>query len=292
MKVFKLSVISDEVSQDFERVARFAKRMELDGIEIRTVWNLKPQDLVNKVGDLKKILKKYDLEVSAIASPFFKANIDSPEEYKEHIEILKRCIELAKSLDTNIVRGFTFWWKRPIEESIDVIVEKFQKPLEIVESEGVILAIENEPSTSVRNGKELAFFLDKIKSKNVKALWDPGNDIWDPTGEIPYPDGYNFIRNMIVHIHVKDGKRLGKGECEFTPVGEGEVDYKGQLRALVKDGYRGYLSLETHWRPKKKLTEEEVLMPGGVTYSELGEEASEICMRNLKRIIEEVLKSI
>jgi len=291
-KVFKLSVISDEVSQDFERVAKFAKRMELDGIEIRTVWNLKPQELVKRLGDLKKILKEYDLEVSAIASPFFKANIDDPKEYEEHIEILKRCIELAKSLDTNIIRGFTFWWKGPIEENIERILEKFQKPLEMIESEGVILGVENEPSTFVRNGKELAFFLSKLKSKNVKALWDPGNDIWDPTGEVPYPDGYSYVRNKVVHVHVKDGKRLGKGECEFTPVGEGEVDYRGQLKALVEDGYRGYLSLETHWRPKKKLAEEEVLRPGGAAYSELGEEASEICMKNLKRIIEEVLESI
>ena len=106
-KVFKLSVISDEVSQDLERVAKFAKRMELDGIEIRTVWNLKPQELVKRLGDLKKVLKKYDLEVSAIASPFFKANIDDPKEYEEHIEILKRFIELAKSLDTNIIRGLS-----------------------------------------------------------------------------------------------------------------------------------------------------------------------------------------
>ena len=287
--MFKLSIITDEVSQDLERVAKFAQRLGLEALEIRTVWNLKPQELLPKVGEIKKILSKYDLKVSAIASPFFKANIDSEKEYKEHIEILKKCIELAKSLDTNIIRGFTFWRKGKIEDYIDVILEKFQKPLEIIEAEGVILGIENEPSTFAGNGREVAFFLSKIKSKYVKAVWDPGNDIWDPFGEIPYPDGYNYVKEYIVHIHVKDGIRKDKGH-EFTPIGEGQVDYVGQLKALIRDNYKGYLSVETHWRPKKKLTEEQVLKPGGVAYSELGEEASEICVLNLKKIIEKVLK--
>jgi len=56
---FKLSVITDEVSQDLETVAKFANRFKLDGIEIRTVWNRKPQDLVDKVDEIREILKKY-----------------------------------------------------------------------------------------------------------------------------------------------------------------------------------------------------------------------------------------
>ncbi len=291
MYKFKLSIITDEVSQDLERVANFAKRMELDALEIRTVWNLKPHELLPKVSEIKRILSKYDLKVSAIASPFFKADIDSEREYREHIDILKKCIELAKSLDTNIIRGFTFWRKGKLEDYIDRILEKFQEPLDIIESEGVILGIENEPSTFVGNGRELAYFLERIKSKYVKAVWDPGNDIWDPSGEIPYPDGYNYVRKYVVHIHVKDGIRKDK-EHEFTPIGEGQVDYVGQLKALIRDNYQGYLSVETHWRPKKKLTEELVIKPGGEAYSELGEEASEICVRNLKKIIEKVLKEV
>ena len=289
--MFKLSIITDEVSQDLERVAKFAKKHDLQALEIRTVWNLKPQDLLPKVGEIKRILAKYDLKVSAIASPFFKADIDNENEYKEHLEILKKCIELAKSLDTNIIRGFTFWRKGKLEEYIDRIIEKFQKPLEIIEGEGVILGIENEPSTFVANGRELAYFIERIKSKYVKAVFDPGNDIWDPSGEIPYPDGYNYVRKYIVHIHVKDGIRKDK-EHEFTPIGEGQVDYEGLLKALIRDNYKGYLSVETHWRPKKKLSEELVTRPGGEAYSELGEEASDICVKNLKRIIEKVLKEV
>jgi len=87
-------------------------------------------------------------------------------------------------------------------------------------------------------------------------------------------------------VHVKDGVRRGaEDKYEGAAIGEGDVDYPGQLRALREDGYGGYLSLETHWRPKKKLTEEEVTKPGGAEFSHLGEEASETCMRNLLGIL-------
>jgi len=284
--VFKLSVITDEVSQDLETVAKFANRFGLDGIEIRTLWNRNPQDLVDKVNEIREILAKYELRVSAIASPFFKANIDSDEEYRKHLKILENCINLAKSLDTNIIRGFTFWRKGSFNEYLEKILEKFQKPLEIIESEEVLLGIENEPSTFVGNGKELALFFDHLGSKNVKALWDPGNDIWDPNRETPYPDGYRFVKDKIIHVHIKDGIRKGvDGKPTCVAFGEGEVDYRGQLKALQEDEYRGYLSLETHWRPGKQLSEELISKPGGEEFSSLGEYASEICMRNLLRML-------
>jgi sugar phosphate isomerase/epimerase len=283
---FKLSVITDEVSQDLETVAKFAERFRLDGIEIRTVWNRSPQDLLGRVDEIKKILRKYGLTVSAIASPFFKSEIESEEEYQKHLKILENCICLAKSLDTEIIRGFTFWRRGSLDEYMERILEKFQRPLEIIESEGVTLGIENEPSTFVGNGKELSVFLDRLGSENVQAIWDPGNDIFDPEGETPYPDGYEHVKDRIIHVHVKDGIRRGsEGKPECVAIGEGEVDYPGQLRALKQDGYCGFLSLETHWRPGKQLSEDLISKPGGEEFSSLGEYASEICMRNLQKML-------
>ncbi|RLG78107.1 MAG: sugar phosphate isomerase/epimerase [Thermoprotei archaeon] len=289
--MFKLSVISDEVSQDLERVAKFAKKFNLDGIEIRTVWNKPPQELVEKASEIRTILHRHGLVVPCIASPFFKADLDSEEEYRQHITILRRVIEFAKSLDTNLIRIFTFWRKGPLDNYLALILKKFEEPLDIVKEEGVVVAVENEPSTHVNNGRRLAQFLDALGNPAyVKALWDPGNDISDPEGEIPYPDGYNYVRGRIVHIHIKDAVRLAPGKAEPRPVGEGDVDYVGQLKALIDDKYDGFLSLETHWRPKKKLTEEQLIKPGGAAFSEMGEEASEVCIKNLLSLIRRIEK--
>lgn len=33
------------------------------------------------------------------------------------------------------------------------------------------------------------------------------------------------------------------------PIGKGQIDLKGQLRALMKDNYGGGISVETHYAP-------------------------------------------
>lgn len=280
----KLSVITDEVSQDLNKVVKFAREHELQGVEIRTLWNLKPQDLLEKAGEIRSTVSTAGLHVSAIASPVFKCRLDYEDEVKEHLYILKRCVALAKSLDTNVVRVFTFWRLGSFDDYKREVKEKFMEAVDIAESEGVILAVENEPTTHVNNGRRLRQFIEEVGKPNaVKAVWDPGNDVFDPEGERPYPDGYSFIKDLIVHVHVKDGKRLNAGH-EFVPVGEGDVGWLEQVVALLRDGYKGFLSLETHWRPLG-LPTELIQMPGGEAYSEAGEYASSVCARNLKLIV-------
>ena len=284
----KLSVITDEVSQDLSKVVKFAVDHGFDGIEVRTLWNLRPYELLERKGEIRRELVSAGLSVSAIASPVFKCNLESDPEVQEHLRILNRCIELAKSLDTRIVRVFTFWRSGSLDERLGAILEKFAPAIDIASDEGVILAVENEPSTHVNNGRRLRQFLEAVgKPSVVKGVWDPGNDVWDPEGEKPYPEGYSYVRGLFVHVHVKDGRRLETGH-EFVPVGEGDVNWLEQVRALIRDGYNGYLSLETHWRPRQ-LPRELVEMPGGAAYSEAGEYASSVCAKNLKSIVTRAL---
>jgi L-ribulose-5-phosphate 3-epimerase len=245
--------------------------------------------LLPKVNEIRRVISEYDLKVSAISSPLFKADIESEREFEEHLNVLRNCVELAIKLDAKIIRGFTFWRRGRLEDYIDRIIERYRKPLEIIENEDVILGVENEPSTFVGNGRELAIFLSRIDSKKIKAVWDPGNDIFDPSGEVPYPDGYGHVRSWIVHVHVKDGVRRGSdGKPEWTVIGEGEVAYREHFKALKEDGYAGYISLETHWRPEKRIPQESIIRPGGEEFSHTGKEASEICMRNLIQILSNI----
>jgi len=284
----KLSVITDEVSQDLSRVMKFAVEHGFDGVEVRTLWNLRPHELLERAGGIRRGLASAGLSVSAIASPVFKCDLESDREVEEHLQILKRCVELAKTLDTRIVRVFTFWRSGSLDERLGAILEKFAPAIDIASDEGVTLAVENEPSTHVNNGRRLRQFLEAVgRPSVVRGVWDPGNDVWDPEGEKPYPDGYSYVRGLFVHVHVKDGRRL-ETRHEFVPVGEGDVNWLEQVRALIRDSYNGYLSLETHWRPRQ-LPRELVEMPGGTAYSEAGEYASSVCAKNLKSIIARAL---
>ena len=275
--MFKLSVITDEIGPDFVKAVNIAKFYHLDGVEIRSVWN-KPVHLLEdgEVADIQRILEKNELKVSAIASSFFKCSIESKQ---EHLEILKRSISLAKRFGTQLVRGFTFWKSDKQESYWGKLIESYREPAQIAEDEGIIIAVENEESTMVATGEKLAQFIDEVRSPAVRALWDVSNGLYY-NEEIPFPDGYRFLRGKIVHVHVKDivydSEKKGG---EPVPLGKGMVDLEGQLRALKEDGYAGFVSLETHTRPSANVVE---TFPQG---TELSEIATRECLDALRQML-------
>ncbi len=287
--MFKMAVISDEISQDFQTVVNVAKEYKLDGIEIRSVWDKPPQKLTDSdMTSMKKMLDSAGIFVAGIASPFYKCDIDNEQERKEHIEILKQCIKMAKFFGTNLIRGFTFWNTGRTNEIWDRIIEYYQEPLKIAKDEGIIIGLENEASTSVSTAKLAEKFITEINSPNLRAIWDPANEVYADGGEIPYPDAYNRVKSYMIHCHAKDADRNAEGKLESVPVGTGIVDWRGQIKDLLDSGYSGYLSLETHWRPKKVLSEDLLNRPGGSAFSEAGEEASRICLDNIFAILREL----
>src|SRR5271166_6637098 len=70
---FKLGVITDEVTQDFEKSLVWAKGFGLSWVELRFVWNkyvteFKPDE----VKRAKELLAKHGMRVSVVDSPYFK----------------------------------------------------------------------------------------------------------------------------------------------------------------------------------------------------------------------------
>ncbi len=289
--MFKISVVGDEVSQDFQSVVNFAAEFNLGAIEIRSVWNKPPQALTPRdIDQMKRILEGTDIQIVGIASPFFKCDIDDIKAREEHLGILRACIELAKAFETNLIRTFAFWKTDFVEERWNEIVSAYDEPRNIAENEGIILGLENEASTSLATAKLTERFVREIDSSNVRVIWDPANEFHaEGWGETPFPDGYERLKCMMVHVHVKDSaKNRETGKIECVAIGEGVIDWQNQLQALVDDGYNGYVSLETHWRPARKLNEALLNRPGGSTFSEAAEEASRICMKNLFTMIEKL----
>jgi sugar phosphate isomerase/epimerase len=87
---------------------------------------------------------------------------------------------------------------------------------------------------------------------------------------VAFPDGYEMLKLWIVHVQLKDIRRLPNGTVESVGLGMGDVDYIGQLKALTHDGCRGYLSLETHRRIKRDIPKDLVRQPKGSALSQRG----------------------
>jgi len=286
---FQLAVFTDEISQDLEKALAVAREFNLDGVEIRSVWDRPPQALDREeIAEARRLIDRAGLRVCSIGSPFFKCDIDSPEQYREHLDILDRCIGLADALGAPVIRGFTFWRTGDPGSRWQTILDHFLEPVRKIEAAGLMLGIENEHSTFIGTGRDLARFLAEIDSPHVRAVWDPANSVHDVAGnEVPYPDGYQAVRPWIQHVHIKDAGRDPQGKPIPVCLGDGVIDLKGQLRALDADGYEGFVSLETHWRPRA-LNEEELNRPGGSTFSEEGEYATRRCLEWLEAALAEM----
>src|SRR3984893_16590158 len=76
MPTFKLSVITDEITQDFGHALEVAtKEFGLGFVEIRGMWgkNIMALD-AKEIAEARNLLEKYKLRVSSIASPIFKVD--------------------------------------------------------------------------------------------------------------------------------------------------------------------------------------------------------------------------
>ncbi len=85
--------------------------------------------------------------------------------------------------------------------------------------------------------------------------WDPCNAYY--VGERPFPDGYQNVRDLVTHVHLKDClTEKESGKKKYVPIGGGEVGLLDQIRALKSDAYDGFISIETHFAPRVKGTRE------------------------------------
>ena len=248
----RLAIISDEISQDFEHALKVVKELGVEYVELRTLWNRYVVDFSDsELHEVKSLVERYELGVSHICSPTFKIYIDNDRDYEKHLSILRRAIEITKFFDLEYTRIFTFWWQGSLELYVDKIVEKFQPAIEMAEKEGIYLIIENEYSCFVGTGNELKLLIDKLKSRWIRVLWDPGNAFF--ARETPYPHGYSKVRDYVMYMHLKDAG-VENGRFVFKPIGKGMIDYEGQLKDAINKNI--ILSLETHYVPPSGSREE------------------------------------
>ena len=262
---FRIAVINDEISPDFDHVCHVVSReFGLGWIELRSMWGKNTMDLSEaQIGEAKKILAKYNLQVTDIASPLFKT--DWPEAprspygskgdmhgavevaFKHQDEVLERSIELAKQFNTGKVRCFDFWRLDNITPYRAAIDEKLRAAAEVAGKQGLLLLLENEFECNTATGREAARTMNAIQTPNLALNWDPGNAVM--RGELDaFPAAWETLpKNRIHHCHVKNAAKNAEGKIEWAPVGTGYIDWTAQFHALHAMGYRDAVSLETHW---------------------------------------------
>jgi sugar phosphate isomerase/epimerase len=248
MRQLELGIVSDEISSDFSEAARYGEEWGISIFELRLLKSGRiPCIDESELREVRDVVKNSGLKITALSPGIFKLPLSQTAKLEEElVSTLPRTIELAHEFGAPLIIVFGFQNEQSGEPGeFSRAVDLMNRAAERAGTAGFRIAIENEPGFLCDTGASLKRLIQAVNSPFLGANWDPCNGYG--AEERPFPEGYEAIRQYVANVHVKDTKEGSLIRC--VPVGEGEVDWKGQLRALVRDGLVGQITVETHCLP-------------------------------------------
>jgi L-ribulose-5-phosphate 3-epimerase len=280
-----LGAVTDEFSpHDLDRALDAMAELGMTFAELRVVSGKNIVDLTDSEIDLTRTkVEARGMRVLSIASPLLKCTLPgappvdpriqqdifgSAYEFQDQPRLGRRAFEVAQRMGARIIRVFSYWRTIDPERCFDRVARSLRDLAAEAGERDVVIGLENEHACNVATAAETARLLAAVDRPELQVIWDPANAF--VAGETPFPEGYRRLPfSRIAHVHAKDC-RIVDDVPDFGPLGEMGIDWQGQIDALVHDGYRGGISLETHWTG-----------PGGDKFR-----GSIICGNKLKAMVE------
>ena len=243
MPRFRLGAATDVFSPDVAAAASEMIRLGLHGAELRTINGRNILEAgQHEVEQALAALQTNRLEVAAIASPLLKCSLDEWKTQSQHID---RVFDIANLAGARIVRVFSGSRVAEPAAAFERLVDILQDLADKAGHRGLIVGIENDRACNVSTAQEMAGVLAAIDHSNLQVVWDPASAYI--SGEKPFPSGYQVLdATRIALVHAKDCTLEGHKPV-WEPLGDGDIDWQGQIDALAEDGYAGFINLETYW---------------------------------------------
>jgi sugar phosphate isomerase/epimerase len=276
----KLAIIGDEISQDLDLALALIQRHGFQGIEIRSLWNTHPHKLSpEQCRRIRDRVGSVGIELVAFGSPAFKRPLPhSSKEEDAALRVLERSLGVARALGNPPMRIFSFYrQKAPCPEAAAEVMARIFDRLSWPD---LPLLLENGTRSHTPTVTTLLELLDMLGPWPLKALWDPGNAAFSGLEKTPPLKAYQALQPRLHLIHVKDPQ----ASHSYTRLGRGDLPWQEIVNRLAVDNFDGYLSLETHWRPNRILSQEQRDCPWGSSFSSGGYGASDLCMAALKEM--------
>ena len=244
----RIGIVTDEISADVREALQLGLSWGIMDYELRVVGEARvPAVRPETVDDLLWFKEKFGLRYTALSPGTGKGTIDDHATLQRELnETLPATFALAKTLAAPKVIVFGF--HRPPQQPgswLPQVIAAFRQIAALAAKENLQMVIENEPGFWCDTGQNTAQIIAAVNSPHLRANWDPANALG--TEEIPYPDGYQALKKWIANVHVKDTIKGALIQC--VPIGEGKIDWAGQIKALAQDRLVEHVTLETHCLP-------------------------------------------
>lgn len=236
-----LSGFSDEVCESFDGQLAAMKEFGLSHIELRGADGVNVSDFTEeKLEEVQKKLQAAGIAVSSVGSPIGKIGIG--DEFRPHLEKLRRTIAIAKRLKAPYIRMFSFYYPKEEgpEKYRDEVFFRMEKMVELAREESIVLLHENEKGIYGDMAPRCFQLMERFSGPNFQAVFDFANFVECGQNTL---EAYEQLKPYIKYVHVKDAL---KEERKIVPAGKGDGHVAEILKDLIQSGYQGFLSLEPH----------------------------------------------
>jgi len=212
---------------EIEKVAKFAKEANFDGVEIRVDAGHKHEVSSQSSAERRKYVKKLFADVG-VNLPCVATSVQfgaaDPAKRKENIDSAKANLDLAADLGAGIVRMFAGGGiPKLTEEAASYIAEAFDEVGDYAKGSGVTPMLECGHDI-IKGAVEASEVIKRVKTSNFCVLWN--------YSEMNYQT-FNALKSHLRHFHVHD------------EVLDPKNDNILHLSKLIKTiNYDGYYSLE------------------------------------------------
>ncbi|MEM7472958.1 MAG: sugar phosphate isomerase/epimerase family protein [Pseudomonadota bacterium] len=265
----KLGVICDGISRDLNHAIDVMDEFDLTYAELQFVGTKEVGDhTTREIREIDLLLRDRGKPVSCLSRHIFAgmttANKPGDALHTQHMDALKRVIDMAHIVDAPLVRIMTpkkeqiLWGRNGAETwnvahgAWDSMPPLIAPAVELARREGVKLVVETGNGTLVNSNYTARKLIDALNARDVlKVLWDPANNCW--CHERAFPEGYDeLLDGYLGHIHIKDVLvDTPRAMLELRKLGEGQLGpmFAPMAKALKADGYDGVISFESVYHP-------------------------------------------
>jgi len=260
MKTSIFSLIFKE--EPLEKVIPLVKEIGYDGLEL---WGKAPHfpvdTTVKRAKEIGALLDAHQLVVPAIGAYVGDFSTASDPECEKALEEVERYFQLMDYVGCDLLRVACGGPHAFLAQSYH-----YEKALYWIKKCGVLAKEYNKKIVmEIHNGSLIETveaakkFMDQLDCEQVGLIHDAGNMYITDTDYGQY--SVDILGQHIFHVHVKDEKRIqddslpgafhnrtvyGDEIFQQSMLGEGAVDHIPLFKALIKQGYQGFLSCECH----------------------------------------------
>ncbi len=247
----RLSIITDEISQDPEVVTGFLLKHDIRAMEIRTMADNRVPDIDDLTWrNFTEMVGNAGWKINALSPGIFKGRWDDQNLIADEIENkLPRTIDQAQAVNAPFIVAFGFVTSG-VPDVPQSVIDQIGRAADLCAASGIKLLIENEPGTFADTGENARILIDAVSHPNLYANWDPCNsNIFNSPESLNKSAG--ALGDKILNVHVKDGIPTSPGELfpSYTTISKGYIGWPDHVKFLESIGYDGYYCIETHFQP-------------------------------------------